>query len=139
MVGRVGLEHRPDTAVRGEDLADVVDHRLGREAVGQDGTRAGGQETGPEVVDALLRLRERSLGHARRRAAGRVAQVVEEHDRVRREADVAGDVVLAVVDVRVQSTELGLGRPEGVNLITPPVVQDTLRASDYITETDFRL
>ena len=83
MVGRVGLEHRPDTAVRGEDLADVVDHRLGWEAVGQDGTRAGGQETGPEVVDALLRLRERSLGHARRRAAGRVAQVV------------------AVVDVRV--------------------------------------
>src|SRR5207244_2243864 len=61
--------------------------------------RAGPQEACRVVVGPLPRGRLGRIGRAPLRVAGRIAEPIQDDDRVRRESQVVGDVVLAVVGV----------------------------------------
>ena len=65
--------------------------------LGEHRSSAGLQEPGGVVVDPLVGHRHRRLGVVRLRVARGVAEVIEDDDRVRRQADVGRDVRLAVV------------------------------------------
>ena len=114
-VGEGRVAGRPD-AGEGEDVAvgtrpaapDLLDRAVRREelldvpgwiavALRDHGPRARPQEARGEVVEPRLRHGERRLGLARLGVPRRVAVVAQDHDRVRGEVHVAGEVILAVV------------------------------------------
>ena len=65
--------------------------------LGDDRGGAGGDEPGGEVVDPLASLVQVPLGEARLRVARRVAQVVQQDDRIFGEIDALGDPRLTEV------------------------------------------
>ena len=82
--------------------------------VGDDGAGTGRHEASREVVDPLLGDRQRRRGHARLGVARRVAEVRQDHDRVRGELDGALEIGLAVVGrVRIALARDGI-EPEAV-------------------------
>ncbi len=89
---------RFDRLVGGEQGTQVVDGAT--VAVGEDDTGPPGEEAGPVVVDPLAGGTQTGLRVARLRVARRVAEVVQQHDRVRREVERL-HVRLAVVLVLV--------------------------------------
>ena len=99
--GRRVAEDLVERAVGREQLADLAGRRVVRMALGDHRPRARADEPGAVVVDPLAGFGERALRQPGLGVPRRVAQVVQEHDRVGRQADVVPDVVLAVVDVLV--------------------------------------
>ena len=97
--GRRPAEHLVHGPVRGEQRADLVRGRMVGVALGDHDACPGTDEPRAVVVDALARIGEGADRQAGLGIPGRVAEVVEQHDGVRRELDVVADVVLAVVDV----------------------------------------
>ena len=97
MPGGDGAEDRGHRAVGREQLAHVADRGVRRVALGEYGPCACPDEPGAVVVDAFLGLRERPLRQPGLGVPRRVAQVIEQDDGARRQADVRPDVVLAVV------------------------------------------
>ena len=131
---RVAVRRRgraPDPVDRAGALEHRADHvRRTRVGIGRHRGSAGANEPGGVVVDPLLRLRERSLGQPRLGVAAGVAQVVEQHDGVLGELDLAADVFLAEVLVlavapagdRVQPEAVLGGREEVIAVAARPAV-----------------
>ena len=117
VVGRRVVEDLVDGLVRREQLADVPG---GPEmAFRDDRCGASLEPAGGHVVHAGLGLGERGLGLARLGVPRRVAQVMEEDDRVGCELDLLGQVVLAVIlGGAVSATGLGV-EPETVLRVRP--------------------
>jgi hypothetical protein len=88
-------------------------------AVGDDRPGIGGEEARGVVVGALPGNRHRRLRVSRLAVARGVAEVMEEHDRVRREVDLGREVVLAVVDVVVVAVARCAVEPEAVLAVRP--------------------
>ena len=99
--GRRVAEDLVERPVGREQLADLAGRRMVGMALRDHRACARADEPGAVVVDPLAGFGERPLRQPGLGVPGRVAQVVQEHDRVGRQADVVPDVVLAVVDVLV--------------------------------------
>ena len=93
--GAVALEDLSDRPVGREDVGQ--DRREAPVAVGEHGPGTGAQEAGAVAVGSLVRGGLARQRPARLGVARRVAQVVEQDDRVRREIEPALHVRLAVV------------------------------------------
>ena len=118
---RVAPEDLGHRLVGPEEPADDV--RGAGKRLREDGPRARPQEPRAEVVHALPRRGQRGVCPSGLGAAGRVAGVVQDHDRVGGQLDVAPDVGLTVVGgpgvpaagigVKAEAVHLG-GRQGGV-------------------------
>ena len=107
--GRAHARERHDVAVRIRHAApELIDGLACREqrpnffdgsvvGLGDDGPRAGTQPAGGKVVQALVGDTDGRLGQAGLAVAGGIAQVIEQHDRIRSQADVLREVELTVV------------------------------------------
>ena len=121
-----------DRPLRREELPDVPGRT--HVALRDDRTCAHLDEARCIVVDPLLGLLEGSFGQARFGIAARVAEVVEEHDRVRRKADarlheraLAEVLVRSVVDAGdgVQAEAVLGGGGERITVAARPAVAVT--------------